>query len=339
LNIKFNLHKSPIDERDFIYRSLVKIIELPESFDREAECSSVRNQGDNGFCYAFSGEAMKEQQEWKEYPDLKPIFSPLFLAKNCKDIDGIPEDEGSYIRSVMDVLFKIGICCESSYPYESYEKPLKFPIISDIILEEASKYKIKSYATCNSLEEIKTAIYNNGLVLAGILVCSNFMYPENGFINNPEGSILGGHAITLIGWDDNLQHTYKNGKTRKGFLKCKNSWGEEWGDSGYFYLPYDFYNGSSDTVAYFFEAWSSIDIIHEPEVKKYWRVQIGSFVYLENANKLRLEIKYLGLNAIIKEVNGLYKVQLGVYSIKENAYKKVEYVKSLGFTDAFVVYY
>ncbi|CAE7671289.1 unnamed protein product [Symbiodinium necroappetens] len=40
---------------------------------------------------------------------------------------------------------------------------------------------------------------------------------------------LGGHAVCAVGYDD--------------FQQCfivRNSWGEEWGDKGYFYMPYEY---------------------------------------------------------------------------------------------------
>jgi C1A family cysteine protease len=342
LKRKFCLNRSPIDERDFIYKALVKIEELSSNYDRESECSPIRDQGINGFCYAFTGEAMKEQQEWKEYPELKPIFSPLFITKNCKDIDGIPGDEGSNIRSVMEILLKYGVCYENSYKYDLYLGNLKFPEISPSIYTEASKYKIKSYALCNTLDEIKHAIYNNGLVLGGILVCTNFMNPENGFVDNPEGKVLGLHAITIVGWNDNLVYTYKNGKTRKGFLKCRNSWGEEWGLKGYFYLPYDFYNGTSDTIDYFFEAYSSIDIIDNPipePVKKYWRVQLGAYSIKDNCIKKQNELKALGFSTYIVYVNGLWKIQCGAFLIKSNAEQLKQKLVDVGYKSAWITYY
>ena len=40
---------------------------------------------------------------------------------------------------------------------------------------------------------------------------------------------LGGHAIMAVGYDDD----------KKVFI-IRNSWGVEWGDKGYFYMPYEF---------------------------------------------------------------------------------------------------
>ena len=47
--------------------------------------------------------------------------------------------------------------------------------------------------------------------------------------NTSVEQFLGGHAVCLVGYDDNL-----NG----GRFIARNSWGTSWGDHGYFYMPY-----------------------------------------------------------------------------------------------------
>lgn len=39
--------------------------------------------------------------------------------------------------------------------------------------------------------------------------------------------MVGGHAVCAVGYDD----------TKKYFI-IRNSWGDTWGDKGYFYMPY-----------------------------------------------------------------------------------------------------
>jgi C1A family cysteine protease len=39
--------------------------------------------------------------------------------------------------------------------------------------------------------------------------------------------IVGGHAVLAVGYDDDESR----------FI-CRNSWGSDWGDAGYFYMPY-----------------------------------------------------------------------------------------------------
>jgi len=43
----------------------------------------------------------------------------------------------------------------------------------------------------------------------------------------PGESVLGGHAVAAVGYDDAQQK----------FI-CRNSWGSGWGKSGYFQMPY-----------------------------------------------------------------------------------------------------
>ena len=46
-------------------------------------------------------------------------------------------------------------------------------------------------------------------------------------------TLEGGHAVLAVGYDDQK----KIGST-KGALLIRNSWGEDWGDHGYGWLPY-----------------------------------------------------------------------------------------------------
>ena len=48
-------------------------------------------------------------------------------------------------------------------------------------------------------------------------------------IPNKNEKLLGGHAVMAVGYDDEKEH----------FI-IRNSWGLEWGDRGYFYMPYTF---------------------------------------------------------------------------------------------------
>jgi C1A family cysteine protease len=48
--------------------------------------------------------------------------------------------------------------------------------------------------------------------------------------------MVGGHAVTAIGYDDDL---VIDGEP--GALLCRNSWGPRWGLDGNFYLPYGYW--------------------------------------------------------------------------------------------------
>jgi len=56
-----------------------------------------------------------------------------------------------------------------------------------------------------------------------------------------EGSIRAGHAMVITGYDDNAVVTDSDGKEHKGLFTLRNSWGEEAGDQGNYYMSYDYF--------------------------------------------------------------------------------------------------
>ena len=103
---------------------------------------------------------------------------------------------------------------------------------------------------------IKQHIYVNGPVLGGLMIYENFMdgmftkvnkgiYLENGvydsdkifFSNNQIKSSknMGGHAVCILGWGEEPIIIDNEGQIENvPYWYCRNSWGREWGDNGYF---------------------------------------------------------------------------------------------------------
>ncbi|MDN4593201.1 C1 family peptidase [Polycladomyces subterraneus] len=137
------------------------------------------------------------------------------------------------LRDGMKVLRKLGVCPENDFPYD-IRRFTQNP--SAKAEADVGKYKIVSYHRVRSLKEMKTCLHHGYPVAIGIKVYESFESPEvaeTGVVPvlSPEfEEFLGGHACLVVGYDDEREH-----------LNVRNSWGENWGDHGNCYLPYEFY--------------------------------------------------------------------------------------------------
>lgn len=95
-------------------------------------------------------------------------------------------------------------------------------------------------------ETIKTAVYENGAVVANYHVDERNYNPDtHAYYCNTIGLQtyqLNGHCISIVGWDDNFPKEYFEETAQPssdGAWLCKNSWGKNWGDHGYYWISYE----------------------------------------------------------------------------------------------------
>lgn len=59
------------------------------------------------------------------------------------------------------------------------------------------------------------------------------------------------HDVVIVGWDDNYsRENFSHMPENNGAFLCRNSWGEEFGDKGYFYVSYEDSNLGNNSVIY-----------------------------------------------------------------------------------------
>ena len=81
---------------------------------------------------------------------------------------------------------------------------------------------------------MKTCLAQGYPFCVGIAIYSSFESPavaQTGVVPmpSPKDQFLGGHAVDVVGYDDN-----------KKVWIMRNSWGTNWGQKGYFTLPYSY---------------------------------------------------------------------------------------------------
>ena len=251
-NYKLNYQKSPPDSRDYIIKSISLTSSstkssLPVAVDLSKWCTPVKDQGNIGSCTAFAGSAMMEYffKRNTGTGTTNTDFSEKFIYYATRvNVQGWPanEDSGCYLRDTLKCVTNYGAAQESSFPYlldgQAQSNYSQSPPPS--VYKEALNYKVSQYATIGStntpaaLINLKTLLSNGSAFVGGIMCYSNFYNNVNGVIPNPSGSIIGGHAILFVGYDDSKQ-----------LFKFKNSWGTSWGDNGYGYLSYKYFTSGN----------------------------------------------------------------------------------------------
>ena len=239
----YGLVRQPVDPRDKKLM-FMRMGELPEAIDLREKCPSVFNQLSTNSCTANAGIAARMMLSSIQTP-----LSRLYLYYHERKLEGTErEDSGATMRSICKALNKVGVCEETRFPF-SEGAILKSPCILDDI--NAAKYRIGSYRTFDSdttedVYQIKQYLATmQQPVLIGMDVYESFESPvvaQTGIVpipNKDTEKYMGGHAVLIVGYDDSMQ-----------MFIVRNSWGEKWGDKGYFYLPYNFL-----TLGFAFDSW------------------------------------------------------------------------------------
>jgi C1A family cysteine protease len=230
--------KDDPDELDYIYAAIRPAqVVVPSIVDLRAQCSPVRDQGQLGSCTGFAIAAgLREFIEIKKGGTFTPL-SPLFLYYEERKIEHtIKQDAGAKPRDGMKVLAKLGCAPEADDPY-NVARLVSRP--SAKALSDAKSFKISAYHRLLNLDEMKTCLAGGMGLMIGFKVYQSFESDEvakTGKMQMPgtNESSVGGHAVFVAGYViDNL---WPGG----GYLIVKNSWGTDWGDKGYFYMPWDY---------------------------------------------------------------------------------------------------
>jgi hypothetical protein len=194
---------------------------LPPVGDQRNQSSCV------GWAVAYALKTYQEHQgrRWGVDPP-KHAFSPSYIynqKRTSPDCSG-----GITFPAALDLLKMEGVPPLLSFDYHPTEcSRLPSPAEKAI----AANYRIEGYRRIDTSDafEVKTYIAGGSPVLIGMAIDRVFAdFAGSAPYPGITGTQVGGHAMTVVGYDDDL-----------GAFRVINSWGGTWGDKGYFWISYD----------------------------------------------------------------------------------------------------
>lgn len=240
---------------------------LPTAFDSR-DCgavTAVKNQGESSCCWAFAAMGAVESSMIKKgHADLNSAdYSEshlIWFANNQRTSDtsdttyGDGEDfespfdrGGSWFDATYVLARGSGAELETNKPF--YGRRQDFGLMS---CGESDRYVSYARLTDTDIlaqrnedisdETVKSAIMDGGSVVGSYFnnaarYCYGIGYTS--YYQSTESTT--NHAVLIVGWDDGYSAAQFNSACSPpgdGAWLCKNSWGESWGDDGYFWLSY-----------------------------------------------------------------------------------------------------
>jgi C1A family cysteine protease len=221
------------DHRDLKFTPPMHLTEeLPSLVDLRAQMPPVYDQQSLGSCTA---NAVGGDVEYAMIRQGKSHYTPsrLFIYYNERVIENtIREDAGAQLRNGIKAVVRWGVCPETDWPYDISQFTKKPPRLT---YRTAASQRIQQYSRVSqNIADMKACLAGGDSFFFGFTVFSSFEGQDvanSGIMQMPYRmeQVLGGHAVLAVGYDD----------ARK-IIIVRNSWGQQWGDKGYFYMPYSF---------------------------------------------------------------------------------------------------
>lgn len=206
----------------------------------------IRDQAYCGSCWAFAVVASLESvyNIKNNIPNLDIDLSEQFILSCSKNYGyRVGDCCGGYFQGALNFVKDVGVTSEACFDYVAIDAGGRdagdcrgFRIPSNNKEECSEKcdewqsyiIKVSSYNSVVGKDSIKDAIYTYGPVIAAFDVYTDFPGYTGGIYEKSPGSrYSSGHVIVIVGYNDD-----------QDYWICKNSWGADWGENGFFKIAF-----------------------------------------------------------------------------------------------------
>lgn len=241
---------------------LLRATALPVAYDSRNNqvITAVRNQDPYGTCWAFTAINSLEAHAVKKnileldsadlselhlvYYTMFPVVDELGGTEGDKTeclIDGTGYLQiGANVQVAYNKLANWGgAVAENTAPYENAGEDLPETVDSAYKQDIIHLQNAYAYSMSDDVESIKQAIIDYGAVGISFYSGTSYYNANTAAYYCPVETGTN-HAVSVIGWNDEYsKDNFNSTPENDGAWLVKNSWGENWGDNGYFWLSYE----------------------------------------------------------------------------------------------------
>lgn len=212
---------------------------IPDIFDwRDYDIlTPVKHQLNCGSCGEFAAVALLEALIKKE----TGIEVDLSEQQMVSCVPGCGCNSGCSSLKALEYIKENGIVLESDFPYLDKDTVCASGLKASYYISDIFSTVIARMPLDDRIQKIKETVKKYGPVATNMRLYEDLDRYEKGIYSyDGKSKEVGGHWVVIVGWMDDSE------MPSGGFWICRNSWGEKWGDKGYFKSAYGDITGIDD---------------------------------------------------------------------------------------------